>query len=173
MTRIGDAYRWVHGKVSDHPTNFSWVIPDKLAGSGLPVTHAEFRWLLQQGIRTVVTVRELPLPKYWLEDGIGYLHVKTEDFGAPTLEELEATVDYIADSVQSGKPVLVHCAAGKGRTGVILAAYFVKIEGYSATEAIERLRSMRPGSVQSEVQEMAISMYEKQLRSQDPESFRD
>ena len=36
MTKIGEIYRKVHGRFVERPTNFSWVIPQKLAGSGLP-----------------------------------------------------------------------------------------------------------------------------------------
>jgi atypical dual specificity phosphatase len=60
---------------------------------------------------------------------------------------------------------MVHCAAGKGRTGSVLAAYLVKKQGVTAEEAIEKIRSMRPGSIQSVVQETAVSMYEKYLKS--------
>ena len=32
MTLIGNLFRWIHGKLSNRPTNFSWVIENKLAG---------------------------------------------------------------------------------------------------------------------------------------------
>jgi atypical dual specificity phosphatase len=60
---------------------------------------------------------------------------------------------------------MVHCAAGKGRTGAVLAAYLVKSQSLTAKDAIEKVRGTRPGSIQSVVQETAISMYEKYLRS--------
>jgi atypical dual specificity phosphatase len=129
--------------VSDRPTNFSWVAEGKLAGSGLPVTQDEFKWVVDKGIKSIVTVREVPLPSEWF-DG--------------------ADIDYIDKKIGSGKAVLVHCAAGKGRTGAVLAAYMIKKENLSAEQAIERIRLMRPGSVQSITQETALSMYEKYLK---------
>jgi atypical dual specificity phosphatase len=59
--------------------------------------------------------------------------------------------------------VLVHCAAGKGRTGTVLAAYFIKNDGLTPMEAVKKLRGMRPGSIQSERQEMAINTFYKYL----------
>ena len=166
LTKIGDAYRWFHGRMMDKPTNFSWVIEGKLAGCGLPVTEDEFEWVVDQGIKSIVTVREIALPSDWFNGGdIDYLHLAVEDFGAPNMEELVQAVDFIDQQISSGKPVMVHCAAGKGRTGAVLAAYLVKKQNLTADQAIQRIRGMRPGSVQSISQETAVSMYEKYLKS--------
>lgn len=150
--------------ISDRPTNFSWIEQGRLAGSGLPVNKEEFKWLIDKGIKSIVTVREVPLPSKWFDGSdIDYLHLMVEDYGAPSMEVIDETVDYIDKKISSGKPVLVHCAAGKGRTGAVLAAYFMKKENLTADQAIEKIRLMRPGSVQSLTQETALSMYEKYL----------
>lgn len=152
--------------VTDKPTNFSWVVEGRLAGCGLPVSQNEFEWVVDQGIKSVVTVREMPLPSNWFNGSdIDYLHLAVEDFGAPNIEELVQAVDFIDQQISSGKAVMVHCAAGKGRTGAVLAAYLVKKQNLSAEQAIEKVRGMRPGSVQSISQETAVSMYEKYLKS--------
>lgn len=165
MTKIGNAYRRFHGIISDRPTNFSWVIEDKLAGSGLPVTENEFKWVVDKGIKSIVTVREVPLPSEWFDGGdIDYLHLRVEDFGAPAVEEMDEVVNFIDKTISSGRAVLVHCAAGKGRTGAVLAAYILKKQNLTAKHAIEKIRIMRPGSVQSIMQETALYMYEKYLK---------
>jgi atypical dual specificity phosphatase len=46
----------------------------------------------------------------------------------------------------------------------VLAAYMVKKQNLTAKQAIEKIRIMRPGSVQSIMQETALSMYEKYLK---------
>jgi atypical dual specificity phosphatase len=165
LTKIGNAYRRFYGIIADRPTNFSWVIEGKLAGCGLPVTENEFKWVVDKGIKSIVTIREVPLPSEWFDGGdIDYLHLRVEDFGAPTVEEMDEAVNFIDKKIRSGRPVLVHCAAGKGRTGAVLAAYMVKKQNLTAKQAIEKIRIMRPGSVQSIMQETALSMYEKYLK---------
>ena len=173
MTKIGNAYRWMYGRVADRPTNFSWVIDGKLAGSGLPMTYSQFFWLIKHGIKTIITVREVPLPLNWFtdsinnidRDNINYLHLRVEDFGAPSIEEIDSTVEYIKHQTDIRKPVMVHCAAGKGRTGTVLAAYLLKNENFTAAQAIKKIRNLRPGSIQSNIQEMTISMYENYLKT--------
>jgi atypical dual specificity phosphatase len=173
MTKIGNAYRWMYGRVADRPTNFGWVLDGKLAGSGLPMTYSQFFWLIKHGIKTIITVREVPLPSNWFtdsiknidSDNINYLHLSVEDFGAPSIEEIDSTVDYIQRQIDNRKPVMVHCAAGKGRTGTILAAYLLKNENLTAEQAIKKIRNLRPGSIQSNIQEITMSMYEDYLKT--------
>jgi atypical dual specificity phosphatase len=168
MTRIGNTYRWFHGQFANRPTNFSWVIEKKLAGSGMPVNLPQLSWVAKSGIRSVITVRESPLPTSWLGDTsqkLEYMHLKVDDFCAPSLESLDSTVRYIGQHIDEEKPVLVHCAAGKGRTGTILAAYIMKQDSnLSSLEAIKKIRDLRPGSVQSEEQIAALQGFEMHLK---------
>jgi atypical dual specificity phosphatase len=151
--------------ISDRPTNFSWITEGNLAGSGLPITQEEFKWVVDKGIKSIVTVREVPLPSKWFDGtDIDYLHLMVEDYGAPSMEVMDEAVNYIDKKIRNGKPVMVHCAAGKGRTGAVLAAYMIKKENLTAEQAIEKIRIMRPGSVQSITQETALSMYEKYVK---------
>ena len=41
MTKIGDAKRKLHGKLTGRPDNFSWLIEGKLAGSAIPTSKKE------------------------------------------------------------------------------------------------------------------------------------
>lgn len=163
MSKPGNLWRKIHGKITKRPTNFSWLIEDKLAGCGMPTSLEEINWIRSLGVRSIITMTEDSLPNSWL-DGMEYLHVPTEDLTAPDLEKIDGAVDYIDERIRNKEPVMVHCAAGIGRTGTILASYLIKYQKMTAKEAIEKVRNERPGSVQSDMQEMAVSMYEKYLK---------
>lgn len=162
MSKPGNIWRKVHGKITKKPTNFSWLIEERLAGSGMPTSFDEFDWILKQGVKSIVTMTENSLPKNWVEN-IGYLHVPTPDLTAPDMNEIDTAVDFIHEKITSNEAVMVHCAAGMGRAGTILACYFVKYKKYSAKKAVEKIRKERPGSIQSDIQEIAISLYEKHV----------
>ncbi len=164
MSKPGNLWRKVHGKITKKPTNFSWLIDEKLAGSGMPTSFDELDWILKQGVKSIVTMTENSLPEEWTRE-IGYLHVPTPDLTAPDMEKIDLAVEFIHQNITDNQAVMVHCAAGMGRAGTILACYLVKYQKYSAQDAIEKIRNERPGSIQSEVQELAISYYQKHVQN--------
>jgi len=163
LSKPGNLWRKVHGRITKKPTNFSWLINDKLAGSGMPTSSAELEWVTKTGVKSVVTMTEEPLPESWIKN-IKYLHVPTEDLSAPDMEKIDNTVDYIHERIKNDEPTMVHCAAGIGRTGTILACYLIKYHGLSTKDAIGKVRDERPGSIQSESQEIAIGLYHKFIK---------
>ena len=163
MTIYGDVWRKVHGTVTGKPDKFSWVIENKLAGSGIPTSIDEVQWIIEQGVKSIVTIREEPLADNWIKD-VNYLHVMSNDMGVPEFNDLTHTVDFIHRRITNKEPVLVHCLAGMGRTGVVLACYLVKYQNMSADEATQKIREERPGSIQSYPQEEIIFRFEKSLQ---------
>ncbi len=165
MSKPGNAWRKIRGRITQRPTNFSWVIDGKLAGSGIPTTRQEFDWICEQGVDSIITMTEDALPEAWTGDIDGYLHVPTPDLNAPAMDGIERAVAFAHKTIASKKRVMVHCAAGMGRAGTILACYLVRHEGLSAAEAIARIRTERPGSIQSKPQEDVIAAYERRIRA--------
>jgi len=163
MTIYGDVWRKVHGTVTGKPDKFSWVIENKLAGSGIPTSIDEVQWIIEQGVKSIVTIREEPLADNWIKD-VNYLHVISNDMGVPEFNDLIHAVDFIHRRITNKEPVLVHCLAGMGRTGVVLACYLVKYQNMSADEATQKIREERPGSIQSYPQEEIIFRFEKSLQ---------
>ncbi len=165
MGKVGEIYRTVVGLLRGKPTNFSWVIEGKLAASGRPTNKSGVEWLSKQGIRSILSLTERELPQSWL-NGICYKHVPIVDHKPPPLEKLEEAISFINEQIERGNPTLVHCAAGKGRTGTILAAYFIRYNGASLDEAVKRVRSLRPGSIE-EPQISSLVAFIKRLEDED------
>ena len=163
MTKIGDAKRKLHGMITGKPDNFSWILEKKLAGSAIPTSKEEVDWLKEEGVKSIVTIREEPLEEEWLDD-VDYLHVHSNDMGVPEFIDLQHAVDFIHRRITNNEPVLVHCLAGLGRTGTILACYLVKYHNMTTDEATKKIREERSGSIQSYSQEEIIFRFEKSLK---------
>lgn len=166
MVKVGELYRMVFGLFTGKPSNFSWVIRNRLAASGRPTSKGEIEWLNKQGVKSILTLTEKKLPDSWL-DKICYKHVPMLDHNPPPLASLEEAVDFIQEQIKSGNPILVHCAAGKGRTGTVLAAYLIKYVGTSLDEAVNYIRKIRPGSIDDAQVESLIALVKKREKDED------
>ncbi|MFL2550907.1 MAG: tyrosine-protein phosphatase [Arenicellales bacterium] len=58
-------------------------------------------------------------------------------------------------AITRGERILLHCAAGLGRTGTV-AAGLLMLAGQSADSAIKQVRTARPGTVESASQEQFL-----------------
>ena len=164
MTIYGDVWRKIHGSVTGKPYKFSWLIESKLAGSSIPTSINEVQWVIDQGVKSIVTVKEEPLDDDWTKD-VSYLHVHSNDMSVPELDDLVSAVDFIHSRITNNEPVMVHCLAGLGRTGTLLACYLIKYQKMLADDAIQKVREERPGSIQSFPQEEMIFQFAKSLQS--------
>lgn len=54
----------------------------------------------------------------------------------------------------------MHCHAGFGRTGIVIACILIACQGLTADIAIELVRVRRPGSVQTSRQELFVREFE-------------
>lgn len=152
--------------------NFSFIIDGVLAGSAHPL-HAmrsaqELRaFLAEQGVGGVVSLDERGLPRDWLDlAAVSYLHLAVQDFQPPTLDQIQRFVSYVDSIRRQGQATLAHCHAGIGRTGTMLACYLVKDRAMNADAAIDFVRQMRPGSIETWDQEEAVRAYERSLKAQ-------
>lgn len=80
----------------------------------------------------------------WLDRGDAIWH-PIHDLHAPPLAEMRALVERIADRLQQGDRVLMHCAAGKGRAGTTAACLLVAF-GHDLDEALRIVAAARPGA---------------------------
>ncbi len=127
---------------------FSWVIDKKLGGMPFPgvfeIIENDILFLKSKGITLLVSLTlKTPDQDLLKNAGISSVHYPVKDFHAPTVEQLNEFSLMVEKEILKGGKVVVHCYAGKGRTGTFLAAYFV-FKGSEADGAIELIRKLRP-----------------------------
>jgi atypical dual specificity phosphatase len=150
--------------------NFSWVVENKLAGSARPGKfgktdiYKDLDLLFEAGIRAILSVMVEDLPEAETDGRFQYLHLPVYGFTPPTPEQMIQALEFIEANNAENRPVLVHCAEGVGRTGTVLACYFVA-QGYQPTEAIRFLRKLRPNSVEHSSQMDAIYTFAQRKNS--------
>ncbi|CAJ0928589.1 unnamed protein product, partial [Mesorhabditis belari] len=148
-----------------------WVAPNILAMARPLADHFQ-RFDLEHhfkraGIRAVLNLEEpgehaqcgpglLPSgftyePEWFMKAGIYYYNFPLPDFAACSTTTIQDIVKVASFHLNEGK-IAVHCHAGHGRTGMVIAAIFVYREGMRPSSAVRRVRKIRPQSVQSHPQ---------------------
>jgi atypical dual specificity phosphatase len=97
------------------------------------------------------------------EFDIEYHHIPVNDFHAPDAAQIDRFVSIVAAAREARRKTLVHCFAGRGRSGVMAACYLISL-GRTPEEALAEVRSRRRGAVETEEQEDAVHDYAKRLQ---------
>ena len=146
------------------PLGFAWLEPGRLAGTPLPgvvndMDH-DLAALKRVGISHLITLTERDLPQDALKrHGLANLHLPIRDHEAPSLGQIQMLLKRMETLMAQGEVLAVHCLAGRGRTGTVLAAWWIR-EGLTAQEALRRVRLLDAHYVQSAEQEAFLQRYE-------------
>ena len=145
-----------YGVIRDHGT---WIDPScQVLLCAYPRTR-DLANLQRRGIRYLVNVDERAhsapvLAQY----GLTECHLPVPDFHAPTQDQLAIAVATVVTAVAAGESVAIHCAAGLGRSGTVAACYLVEL-GREWTAALDSIRAVRPGAIETAEQVAAVSAY--------------
>jgi atypical dual specificity phosphatase len=161
---------------------FYWLVANELAGCGRPggpdsghtergragAAHsddhaarldADLAWLYAEGIRSVLSLTETALNAAAVQrTELSYLHLPVDDMTSPTPIQLQQALSFVDWQRALGRPVVVHCRMGQGRTGTVLAAHLIR-DGMEADQAIDHLRRICPGALSSPSQERALHAF--------------
>jgi atypical dual specificity phosphatase len=140
-------------------TPFTWLEPGRVAGGRRPRDEAAFAALAERGIVLIVNLHRRPHDTATLaRHGLRQLHLPTRDFTPPPPAHLAAGVAALDAALAADEAAFVHCGAGLGRTGTLLACWLTR-HGDSPQGAIARVRAARPGSVDTRRQVAAVAVF--------------
>lgn len=143
------------------PGRFRWIEKRILAASAMPGLYNDLSedidFLMENQIGTVVSLTEDPLPPVLFNSaGIKLIHMPVVDFSVPTFEQADDFIKIVQQHYKTQFAVLVHCWAGMGRTGLMVACYFAWKNKISGAEAIELARLIDQRYIQSLTQEKFV-----------------
>ncbi len=146
------------------PRGFLWLKRNRLAGTPVPGVYFDMEYdlkaLQRVGVTTLVTLTETALDDARLAPfGLKSIWEPIPDMAAPTIEQGIRLCRQIERSLTLHEVVAVHCRAGLGRTGTVLAASLIW-EGQRALDALEAVRKIEPRWVQSHAQIKFLEEFE-------------
>lgn len=146
----------IRPRVTDIP-NFARVTERMLRG-GQP-SSGGLDWLIDYGVTDVVDLRGSDAGNSWAADrrraaaakGIRFWNVAIEDFGTPKMEQLLGFLELVQEVLNRNGVLFVHCKAGIGRTGTMVACWRV-VGGMDVDEALgnEKLYTEGGGGLKQE-----------------------
>lgn len=146
---------------------FYWIRESMLAGSSRPGglrgdrLATDLDELQARGIGAIVSLTETALDIYAVQElGMSYAHIPIVDMTAPSPAQLFDALDAIDLAHGENRAVVVHCLAGQGRTGTVLAAWLIR-QGATTDEAIGEIRAVCPQAVENDAQLACLRVFER------------
>ena len=136
--------RFVYEKVLGHQW-YSQITDDIWLG-GAPTAKRDYTFLLRQGVRAVVDIRQERSDDLALyaEQDIAHLKLRVPDMHMPSLDILTEGVDFMKEQIDLGRVVYVHCAKGRGRSAALVTAYLMKHHHMNYKKVKNLLEVKRP-----------------------------
>ncbi len=126
------------------------------------------RHLLAEGKISAILDATAEFPRLGALRGMAYWCCPLLDMTAPTVEQLSEGVAFVLQQRLKG-PVLIHCAAGHGRSATFAAAVLLSDgEASDPDDAIAKLRAIRPGIKLNHEQQAALTAYHEHLKQSTP-----
>ncbi|KAF4101902.1 hypothetical protein G5714_016702 [Onychostoma macrolepis] len=95
---------------SAQPPNFSWVDTGKVAGLAMPRMTAHYQYLLNNGIKHLVTLSERKPPYHDTCPDLTLHHIRIHDFCAPTFDQINRFLSIVEEANARGQTAEISIA---------------------------------------------------------------
>ncbi|NHJ39900.1 MAG: hypothetical protein FK731_07690 [Asgard group archaeon] len=136
----------------------------ELYGSEMPESEIDLDLIRNLGIQVIISLDE------GIKEHPQYKEIKQEfehhdlfiiDYEIPSHDQVREIIEIISKARERKKAVLIHCLAGCGRTGLILALAEKLIYGTKdGKEAIAKVRKIRPCAIETQKQYEFVVNYQ-------------
>ncbi len=142
---------WPKNGMPERTTPFTWIVKNKIAASWWPDASLIERYK-KEGIKAIINCSEFDnrkdIPSYFK-----YYHINIPDFGTPTDSQLKKFLEITSSLGENRTPIVVHCVAGCGRTGIMLVVW-AAVNGFipNGLDPVKWIRKLRPCSLETKEQ---------------------
>ncbi|CAB9508565.1 MAP kinase phosphatase with leucine-rich repeats protein [Seminavis robusta] len=127
-------------------------------------------WLLQHGIRRILTVAT-HMERMTHHEGIQYQQIDVDDDPSEDLKQhWKSAFEFLDQAKNDNSGILVHCVSGISRSGATVVAYVMHSQGIQYDEALARVRRRRPCVSPNGGFQDQLRAFEKTLKLQVPGS---